>query len=382
MTERFGGAAPAAGPAVAGGMPGIGGRSGRPQARPGAVPAARPWAGSPRAVALWLFVVAALVAGMVLLGGVTRLTHSGLSMVQWHPISGVVPPLDRAAWQAEFQAYQHYPEYRDVNDGMNLRDFKRIFWFEYAHRLLGRVIGVVFALPFLWFLFSRRLDRRLAPRLAGIFVLGAAQGALGWYMVESGLVSIPAVSHFRLTAHLGLAIVIFAFILWTGLELVWPGSGGARRRPGLRRGALALPALVFLQMLLGGLTAGLHAGLTDNTWPLMAGRFIPAHLFPLTPWWLNPLDTVETVQFDHRMLAYIVLISVLLVWWRVRVRPDAGRRVRIAADLVLAAVVLQVSLGIATLLEVVPVPLAAMHQGGAVLLLTTTLVLARALSAG
>lgn len=352
-----------------------------PGARPKAKAPAR-WRGSPRAVGIWLFVVAAMIAGMVLLGGLTRLTHSGLSMVQWHPISGVVPPLNKTAWQAEFHAYQQYPEYRDINEGMTLTQFKGIFWLEYFHRLFGRTIGLVFLLPFLWFFFTRRLDRRLAPRLAGIFILGGLQGALGWYMVESGLVNVPRVSHFRLTAHLGLAVAIFALVLWTAFELIWPKREGYRRWPGLRLGAFALALLVFLQMLLGGLTAGLHAGLIDNTWPLMDGRIVPHGLLPLKPWWLNPLDNVETVQFDHRMLAYLVFLTVLVLVWRIWRRPGMTRLGHVAAGLVLAAVVLQVSLGIATLLEVVPIPLASMHQGGAVLLFTTTLALASALAVG
>ncbi|HUN50650.1 MAG TPA: COX15/CtaA family protein [Candidatus Sulfotelmatobacter sp.] len=325
-----------------------------------------------RAVGLWLLAVAALVFAMVLLGGTTRLTHSGLSIVEWQPVSGVIPPLDQAAWQAEFSHYQQFPEYRDVNAGMTLDQFKAIFWVEYAHRLLGRVIGLVFALPFVYFLWVGALERSLAPRLGLILLLGGAQGFLGWFMVESGLVRDPAVSHYRLTAHLGLAVILYGAILWTAFDLLRP----ARRRDGgaiTRRFAAMLVGLVFLQILAGGLVAGLHAGLIYNTWPLMDGSLAPLGLFTAKPWWRNPLENIAMVQFDHRMLAYLVLACTLALCWRVVAGPGPAAGARRAAALLLLAVLGQVALGIATLLLVVPVPLAVVHQAGALVVFTAAL---------
>ncbi|HEX7327727.1 MAG TPA: COX15/CtaA family protein [Casimicrobiaceae bacterium] len=347
---------------------------------PAGQPAARRRAGAPRAIAAWLFVCCALVFAMVVVGGVTRLTHSGLSITEWDPIVGAVPPLDAADWQKAFTRYQATPEYRDVNRGMTLDEFKGIFWWEYFHRLLGRAIGVVFLVPYLAFLLARRIPRGYALPLFGIFVLGGLQGALGWFMVKSGLVADPRVSQFRLTAHLGMAFVILAAMLWTALSLLRrdddaPGVRVPRRA---RTVARTLAVLVFAQVLLGGLVAGTHAGFAYNTFPSMNGAIVPDEIMMLSPWWKNFFWNLATVQFDHRLLAWVLAVLVPLAWWWLR-RLSLPRRARIRADWLLAAVAIQIALGIATLLLVVPLSLAALHQAGAVIVFILALGLAHAL---
>lgn len=335
---------------------------------------------NPRAIAAWLLICCALVFAMVVVGGVTRLTHSGLSITEWQPIVGTIPPLSTADWDEAFRKYQATPEYREVNRGMTLDAFKTIFWWEYAHRLLGRLIGVVFLLPLIWFGLRGRIPPRLAPMLIGIFVLGAAQGALGWYMVQSGLVDDPRVSQLRLAAHLGLALLIFASMFWLALSLLRPARTGADAHPrGLFRGASALAALVFVMALSGGLVAGLRAGFAYNTFPLMNGHIVPPEIMLLDPWYLNFIDNMATVQFDHRAIAWALAIAVPLFWWRVRSTPAAPASSRRGADLLLAMLIVQVALGISTLLLVVPLPLAAAHQAGAVLLFAAAINAAHAL---
>lgn len=315
-----------------------------------------------RRVGLWLLICCALVIVMVLLGGVTRLTESGLSIVEWKPVTGVLPPLGEAAWRDEFAKYQQFPEYRKVNHGMTLAEFQRIWWMEYSHRLFGRLIGVVFLLPFLWFLARRAVPPGLTGHLWLVFLLGAAQGAMGWYMVKSGLVDRPDVSQYRLAAHFGLAVVIYLYMLWLALGLLWPPRARADIGAGL------VLVLVVIQALLGALVAGLDAGLHYNTFPLMNGEFVPAGIGQQEPWWLNLFENPITVQFQHRLGAYVVTLAALWLWWRT---PGATRHV------LLAALALQMLLGILTLLYVVPLPLAAAHQAGALLLLTTVLLVAR-----
>ena len=327
---------------------------------------------SRRPVGYWLLAVAALVFAMVLLGGATRLTHSGLSIVEWQPVSGAVPPLDQAAWQAEFSKYQQFPEYRKLNRGMTLDEFKQIYWVEYAHRLLGRLIGVVLALPFLYFWWTGYLDRTLVSRLAAMLLLVGAQGALGWFMVQSGLIDDPSVSHYRLTAHLGLAVIVYGYILWTAFGLLAPAAT-RHCALGLTQASRFLVALVFLQILAGGLVAGLRAGLIYNSWPLMDGTLFPVGLFDSSPWWRNPLENIAAVQFDHRMLAYLLTLLATAVCWQMLRDPAATLAKRRAAAILLAVVFLQVTLGIATLLLVVPVPLAVIHQGGALAVFTAAL---------
>src|SRR5439155_5257079 len=275
----------------------------------------------PRAIAAWLLICCALVFAMVVVGGVTRLTHSGLSITEWQPIVGTIPPLSTADWDEAFRKYQATPEYREVNRGMTLDAFKTIFWWEYAHRLLGRLIGVVFLLPLIWFGLPGRIPPRLAPMLIGIFVLGAAQGALGWYMVQSGLVDDPRVSQLRLAAHLGLAFLIFGAMFWVALSL----SGATARRSGnaaLRRFAFLLTAVTFVMVLAGGLVAGIRAGFAYNTFPLMNGRWIPPGILLLEPWYRNLTDNMTTVQFDHRLLAWVLAALVPWFAWSVHAAPD------------------------------------------------------------
>jgi len=329
-----------------------------------------------RTVAFWLLVCCALVFAMVVVGGVTRLTHSGLSIVEWQPIVGTLPPLDDSAWQEAFRKYQQTPEFRQVNPEMDLAGFKGIFWWEYVHRLLGRLIGAAFFVPLLWFAVRGRIGRTLTWKLAGIFVLGGLQGAMGWAMVQSGLVDDPRVSQYRLAAHLGMALLIYAAMLWIALDVIFPRREGAT--PGPRRVALALAALVFAQALSGAFVAGIRAGLAYNTFPLMNGHVVPPGMFVLEPWYLNFFANVATVQFDHRLIAWLLALLVPWFWAWVR-RAGVSPRARLAADLLLGALALQIALGIATLLLAVPIPLAAAHQGGALLVFTAALLAAHAL---
>ncbi|HEU5177954.1 MAG TPA: COX15/CtaA family protein [Burkholderiales bacterium] len=312
-----------------------------------------------RQVAAWLFLCAGLVFAIVLVGGITRLTRSGLSIVEWQPLIGVLPPLDEAAWQALFAKYRETPEFRQVNFNMTLEGFKGIFWWEYIHRLLARGIGLVFLFPYLFFLLRKKLDRPLAWKLAGIFVLGGLQGAMGWIMVQSGLIDDPKVNPVRLSAHLGIALAIFAAELWLALQLVAP-----RVRPFDKLVAL-LPALVFLMALSGGMVAGLRAGSAYQTFPLMNGHLVPPEVLMLDPWWRNLLYNMATVQLVHRTFFWVLCLLVPLAWWRMRHTP--------AGNALLAAFVLQAVLGISTLLMGVPVGLGAAHQGGAVVLLAAAL---------
>jgi len=328
-----------------------------------------------RIIAAWLLIGCALVAATLVVGGVTRLTGSGLSMVDWEPVSGVVPPMSAEGWEREFAAYRDSPEYRLVNRGMSLAEFKRIFWFEYAHRLLGRVIGLVFIIPFAVFLLRRMIPRSLIPRLLLLFALGGAQGLLGWWMVRSGLVDIPRVSPYRLTAHLALAVLVYALTLWTALSLLRPGAGNgdpeAPRGAGLRRGSATVLGLAALTLLSGGFVAGLDAGLIYNTFPRMGDGWIPPDLFGATPWWLSPFEDRTTAQFNHRILAVLLLAGVTTLWW------VCARRVRGAArtwaHAGFAAAWVQAALGVATLLLFVPIPLAALHQANALVLFTALL---------
>ena len=327
-----------------------------------------------RQLALWLMVCCAMIYAMVVLGGVTRLTGSGLSMVEWDPIFGIVPPLSEAQWEATFRLYQESPEYRKINIGMDLHGFKQIYWFEFAHRLLGRAIGAVFLIPFLYFLFTGRIRRPLIPRLAMLFVLGGLQGVLGWYMVKSGLVDKPHVSQYRLTAHLAMALVIYSYMLWVALGL-WTNAERTEKSPvplGLRRFAMLLGGMVFITALSGGFVAGLKAGFAYNTFPLMDGHWIPEAMFLMSPVWRNFFENIATVQFDHRLLATLVFVAGVSFWLAAR-RYTLPVSARIGVHALLAAVVLQVTLGISTLLLHVPTPLASTHQAGALLLLTVVL---------
>jgi cytochrome c oxidase assembly protein subunit 15 len=335
---------------------------------------------SRKALRTWLSVVAALVFAMVVVGGATRLTESGLSITEWQPVSGVLPPLTDAQWQAQFDQYRTIPQYQTLNPGMTLDAFKTIFWWEWAHRLLGRVIGIAFLLPFLWFLWTGQVARELRPRLWVIFGLGAFQGAVGWWMVASGLTGRVEVSQYRLAFHLTLAGLIYAALVWTaqGLAPRPPPPLPAR----LRSSAKFLLALVLVQIYLGALVAGLRAGLIYNTWPLIDGQLMPAasQLLFNAPWWRNFFENPLTVQFDHRVLAYALLAGAVLH------AVDAGRTLssgppRRRALALACAVTLQAALGISTLLAQAPLALALMHQAMAMIVLTVAVLHAQGMAA-
>jgi heme a synthase len=315
------------------------------------------------AVRVWLLTVAALVFLLVSVGGATRLTGSGLSITEWKPIMGIVPPLSEADWHDAFEKYRQIPQYEQVSKGMSLGAFKRIFWWEWTHRFLGRLVGFAFLVPFLALLAAGRIPRQLMPRLVGIFALGGLQGLVGWYMVSSGLADRISVSQYRLAAHLGLAILILGALLWVALSLdekreersvAVPGSGWAA----------AITALVFVQILLGALVAGMKAGMGYNTWPLMDGQLIPNGLGVMQPWYLNLFENAMTVQFNHRMVAYVVVLAVAWHAWST-LRGSGDARIRGTAIVLAGATLLQVVLGIWTLLAQVPLSLGLAHQAGA-----------------
>jgi heme a synthase len=318
-----------------------------------------------QALRLWLGALAALIVAMVLVGGATRLTDSGLSITQWQPIVGVVPPLSESDWQEAFSAYKTIPEYTEIKHGMSLDEFKSIYWWEWAHRLLGRFIGIAFFVPFVLFWIAGYIPASLLPRLATLFVLGGLQGALGWYMVMSGLSERTDVSQYRLAAHFGVALIILGYTLWLLFSL-----GEARQTPPRPRGSVSVAAfvlaLIFVQMLAGALVAGLDAGMGYNTWPLINGAFVPAGLTEASPWYLNLFENPLAVQFDHRMLGYAVVAAALgqFLWLSLKGAPPP----LLGSALTLALLaLLQAALGVWTLLLAVPIPLGLAHQAGAVI---------------
>jgi cytochrome c oxidase assembly protein subunit 15 len=330
------------------------------------------------ALRLWLFSVAALIAVMVLVGGATRLTESGLSIVEWKPVTGALPPLSEAQWEQAFAAYKLIPQYRQLNTGMTLSEFKTIFWWEWSHRLLGRLIGIIYLLPFLYFLQRGGRSVELKRRLWLIFGLGALQGAVGWWMVASGLSERVEVSQYRLATHLVLALLIFAAIIWTLQRLAEQPAPVAPWR--LKVTSYALVALTFVQLYLGALVAGLRAGLLYNTWPRIDGTFIPAgdRLWFDQPWWRNLFENALTVQFEHRMVAYALLA--LAAFHALDAVASRAGGAASAALWLLAAVTLQALLGILTLLNQVPLALALSHQAVAIVVLTLAVLQAGRLS--
>jgi heme a synthase len=331
-----------------------------------AVPAQAPQI---RAVRWWLVSIAALIALMVLVGGATRLTEAGLSIVEWKPVTGALPPLDQEQWTQAFEAYKKIPQYREMNAGMNLAEFKTIFWWEFGHRLLGRVIGIAYLLPFLWFMWRGFLAADLKRRLWLIFGLGGLQGAVGWWMVASGLSQRVEVSHYRLGVHLVLALLIFAAIVWTLRRLADRPPLSVSLR--LRVTSMALVVLTFVQLYLGALVAGLRAGKIYNTWPTIDGAFIPSpeRLFFEAPWWRNLFDNTLTVQFEHRMAAYLLFVMAVLHAFDA-IGSRAGAAAVNGALWLVAAITLQATLGILTLLNQVPIDLALTHQAVAIAVLT------------
>ncbi|MEC9347939.1 MAG: COX15/CtaA family protein [Pseudomonadota bacterium] len=323
-----------------------------------------------KAVVIWLFTVAALIFLMVVIGGITRLTESGLSMVEWHPVTGWLPPLSEEAWQAEFAKYRNFPEYQKVNRGMSLEDFQAIYAWEYGHRLLGRIIGIVFFVPFVLFALSGRIRRDEIPWFAFLFVAGGAQGALGWFMVQSGLVDRPDVSQYRLCAHLLLAFIIYALIVWTAWRIREEGTGRIAV-PEMNGFAVGLTALVLLQIALGAFVAGTNAGMVYTTWPLMDGKLVPDGLFAFDPAWLAPFEDHLTIQFLHRVNGYLLLAVGIWAWMAARKGNDD--RARRTAGGIAHGILFQVAVGIVTLVLVVPVWLGAVHQATALLIWTAVL---------
>ena len=333
-----------------------------------------------RAVRGWLLSIAALIALMVLVGGATRLTESGLSIVQWKPVTGTLPPLNQEQWQQAFDGYKTIPQYRELNAGMDLAQFKTIFWWEWSHRLLGRVIGVAFLLPFLWFVWRGALGADLRRRLWLIFGLGALQGVVGWWMVASGLTERVEVSQYRLATHLVLALLIYASIVWTLRRLAQMPPPAAT--PRLKITAMVLLGLTFVQLYLGALVAGLRAGFVYNTWPDIDGGLVPAaaRLFFEAPWWRNLFDNTLTVQFEHRMTAYL-LFALAVLHAVDALRSRAGAAAIRGALWLAAAVTLQATLGILTLLHHVPIDLALTHQAVAIAVLTLAVIQVERLAA-
>jgi len=332
-----------------------------------------------RAVGLWLLICAAMILAMAVIGAITRLTESGLSIMEWAPLAGALPPLSESEWQRVFALYQQIPEYQEINRGMSLAEFKTIFWWEYIHRLWGRLIGLVFALPFVWFLLRGRLRPDLIPHLVAMFVFGGLQGALGWYMVASGFAARTDVSQYRLVAHLAAATAIYAYILWVAIGLLNPEPVPSRaalsqdpRTLGLRRLLAGFAGLVALTMAAGGFVAGLDAGFIYNTFPLMDGRLVPTDYGDLRPWIANLFENVAAVQFNHRILAILTAGAAIGLWLHSR-RLDLAPRARTACVLILAVTAGQFALGVAALVLVVPVWLGALHQAGAFVLLGLSL---------
>ncbi len=367
-----------------------------------------------KSVANWLFLCCLMIFAMVVIGGLTRLTGSGLSMVKWSPLLGWLPPMDETTWQQVFDYYKTSPEFQKINWEMDLEGFKGIFWLEYIHRLMGRLVGVVFLLPFFYFLVKKRLGGSLKPKLITMFILGGLQGGMGWYMVKSGLMDSPHVSQYRLTVHLGFAFVIFAYMFWVALGLYFGERAETRANlKGFRGYVIGVTGLIFLTVLSGGFVAGLDAGLAFNTFPLMNGRWIPGDYLLLQPAWLNPFENLAAVQWDHRFLALLTLLNVLFIWliafkgkerpvgepvdvesltgtwkkntilfikligvlflWMLPFVEHIRPRTLRAINLLLGMVVVQIGLGVATLLYFVPVSLASIHQAGAMVLFTLAL---------
>jgi cytochrome c oxidase assembly protein subunit 15 len=315
----------------------------------------------------WLYLVCLLIFAMVMVGGATRLTDSGLSITEWKPIHGIIPPLSASDWQQELEKYRQIPEYQLQNKGMSMAEFQFIYWWEWGHRFLGRIIGFVFAIPLLFFWLTGRLEKRLKPRLLFLLFLGGLQGFIGWWMVKSGLVDRVDVSQYRLATHLTLACIIFAYALWVARGLALHSTQLVPPRI-LGIFAALTTLLVLFQIFLGGLVAGLDAGLTYNEWPLMGGSLIPDGLGFLEPIWRNWFENPVTVQFNHRMGAYL-LVAVIAAQWLVARRSSAEAPHRRRTFLVLIVALLQATIGIATLVLQVPLHLALTHQAMAVILL-------------
>ncbi len=319
-------------------------------------------------VVCWLWLCAGMVFTMAIIGAITRLTESGLSIVQWQPIGGAIPPLSQADWQILFEQYRTSPQYQQINAGMSLEAFKDIFWWEWIHRQWGRAIGLVFALPLLWFALTKRVQGNLLLKLLGLLALGGLQGFIGWFMVASGLVDRPSVSHYRLALHLSLATLIMTLLI--ALAVTCNDKRPVRSPPsGIRSQSRLALGLAFLTLVWGAFVAGLDAGLIYNEYPLMGGRFFPAEGFDLSPLWLNFFENHATVQFTHRWLAIATALAVLSLGWEARRSPNTSARAKHLGGALMLVVLVQIGLGIATLLTQVHLHLAATHQAGALTLI-------------
>lgn len=338
---------------------------------PGGAPPPEPDRSRPNQLSWWLFIVAGIILVMIVVGGATRLTQSGLSITTWDPVSGAIPPLSQADWEVEFANYQDSPQYERVNNQMTLSEFKPIFWWEWAHRLIGRIIGIAIVVPFVWFLVRRRIPPGYGWRIVGLAALLALQGVIGWWMVASGLVDRPSVAHERLAIHLFAALVLFAAVLWTALDLHALGRHRTRVEGRPRRWIWPFMVILFIQFMLGAFTAGLQGGFVDNTWPLMDGTFMPASTRDMSPWWTNAVHNPMGVQFLHRWWAVVVAFTALWVAWQLY--RAGARRIAFALETV---VVVQFVLGVFTLVLRVPTPLAVIHQGVGTLVLAAALVAA------
>lgn len=333
-------------------------------------------------VAMWLLIICIMIYGVIAIGGYTRLTDSGLSMVDWHPISGVLPPLTHTQWIAEFEHYQQFPEYKTVNSDLSLPGFKRIFWIEYAHRMAGRLVALAFLVPFAFFQIRGYFSVAMTLRLIAVFVVGGLQGLLGWYMVKSGMVGDPSVSQYRLAAHLGLAVLLYGYVLWLLIGLVGTRirlhhTGSPRR---LLAGIAICISLVAIMLLSGGFMSGTRAGFVVNTFPHMNGEWIPDLLFSLTPLWANLFENVIAIQFIHRWVAFALVVATVFVWFQ---RFSMSRSLtRVVLDSVLVITLCQFGLGVATLLSRVELPVALAHQSGFVILLSSLIILLRMIVIG
>ena len=321
-----------------------------------------------RLLGFWLVWVAFLVFLMILLGGVTRLTGSGLSMVDWKPLMGVLPPMNEGDWVELFEKYKLFPEYRLKNFGIELKEFKLIFWFEYAHRVLGRLIGVVFIVPFLYFFLKKRISKRNLAIFSGIFFLGSLQGLLGWFMVQSGLQNEPEVSQYRLAAHFALAVMIYLALLWNSFSMFYPIKFGFIKVIKSDPLVFFITCLTFVVMISGAFMAGTNAGLSYNTFPYMDGKIVPEGIFQMQPWSKNFFENITTIQFFHRIMAISLLVVIFLLW--IKHLKDVLSNFFLDYNLLFLAAIFQFCIGVITLLMVVPLPLGVLHQFGSIVLIT------------
>lgn len=322
-------------------------------------------------VIAWLVCSAIMIFLMVVIGGLTRLTESGLSIVEWQPIKGTLPPLNIEDWNKLFDQYKTSPQYQKVNAGMSLEQFKNIFWLEFIHRLAGRITGLVFLLPLVYFAFTKKIKKELISRLILIFLIGGFQGFIGWYMVKSGLANDPQVSQYRLALHLAIAFIIYGLIIWTIFDLLKIKKPLANKQ--IRNFSLFLTAIIFLQIISGAFVAGLDAGLIYNTFPLMDGKIIPDGMFIMEPKIKNYFENVTTVQFTHRLHALVVLLSTVSFWYVIKNNYHQNGYLKTSVNLLVISLVIQLILGIFTLIYQVPIGLASLHQVNSLILFSVSL---------